>query len=281
MNERRDFGATVEMTILQVKNGAAARVTRQVPTEVPFTILVNDLEIATLLCSPVDLKELVYGFLFSSGFIKTIRDIHHYTLDATRWVAHLTLAHPPDTAILHKRMYTSGCGKGIMYASVGEIAFRQPVENTLQISHTKITALAHWLQHCSEQYKNTGGIHTAALSIDGEPPAFHFDDIGRHNAVDKTIGRGLIDGSDFSRGTLVCSGRTSSEILHKARVCAIPIVLSRGAPTHQAVLRAAETGVTLICRARGNGYNIHTHENRIINDDQLKKHQDGHFNDFI
>lgn len=264
MKERHDFSASVALDVIKVRQGSVENATQDIATEIPFTITVHEMEIATLLCSPVDLKELAYGFLYTSGFIKSAADVLSFSLDATRWIAAVETASPPDPSHMDKRLYTSGCGKGVMYAHINEIAFRKPIQNTMTVSDETIQALAHWLQHSSDVYRTTGGIHTAALSIRGETPVVHFDDIGRHNAVDKVIGSALIQSIDGTQAILISSGRTSSEILHKARTCAVPIILSRGAPTHQAVLRARDMGITLIGFARGGNFTIYSHEKRIV-----------------
>ncbi len=264
MNERTDFGPSEEFDVVRLKNGAIEKSPAPVATEVPFTILINDREIATLLCTPCDLRELTCGFLYTSGFIKTPGDIHAISLDTTKWIAAVEAENVFDPSLLGKRLYTSGCGKGVMYANIHEVAYRSPVTGSLTITGAQIAAMAQWLQRCSDLYKSTGGVHTATLSVRGETPAFCLDDIGRHNAVDKVIGKALMDTIDLSETILFCSGRISSEILQKARTCGIPIIISRGAPTHQAVLRARDMGITLIGFARGNSFTIYSHEKRVI-----------------
>ena len=151
-----------------------------------------------------------------------------------------------------------------MFASAVELAGRHPIESGLTITAAGVHELAAWLQHCSALYRETGGIHSAALSAAGSIPQRHFDDIGRHNAVDKAIGAGLFSGSDFSRMVLICSGRTSSEILHKARRAAIPIIIARGAPTNQTILKAREMGITVVGFARGSAFTVFSHPERIV-----------------
>jgi FdhD protein len=169
----------------------------------------------------------------------------------------------PDPDIIAKRVYTSGCGRGVMYGSLSEAAARLPLTTELVIGRSQVVAAAQWLQHSSTLYKSAGGIHTAALSPSGELPDEPVDDIGRHNAVDKVIGMGLIRETDFSNAVLLGSGRISSEILHKARRCGIPIIVARGTPTHQTVLRARDMGVTIVGRARGAGFTVYSHGERI------------------
>jgi FdhD protein len=254
------------MRVIRFSHGEPVDTEQPVVTEVPCTIVCNEIEVGTLLCSPDRLKDLAAGFLFSSAFITGIDEIHDMVVDSVRWVVSCTLARTPDPALMQKRMYTPGCGKGIVYAGLAETGLRRQLISGLVISSDRLKALAGWLQHCSALYRETGGVHTAALSVGGELPEEHIDDIGRHNAVDKSIGAWLRAGRDFSNAVLITSGRCSSEILHKARRAGIAIVVSRGAPTHQSVLRAGETGITLIGFARINGFTVYAHKERITFD---------------
>ncbi|NQT92289.1 MAG: formate dehydrogenase accessory sulfurtransferase FdhD [Lentisphaerae bacterium] len=90
-----------------------------------------------------------------------------------------------------------------------------------------------------------------------------MDDIGRHNAVDKVIGWALKNERDLSQLWLITSGRVSSEILHKAARAGMAAIVARGAPTHQAVLRAKEAGITVIGFARGSGFTVYSGEERV------------------
>lgn len=264
MNKNQEFGPSVEMEVVKLKNGTVIKTGDSIATEVPFTININKREVATLLCSPIHLKELAYGFIFTSGFIKSIEEIKSFSLNTTKWIASIELENMPEPSLMEKRLYTTGCGKGILYSNISEIAYRQPIENTMTINSSQIISITKWFQHCSKLFKATGGVHTASLSIKGNIPEIFFDDIGRHNAMDKVIGKALMDGIDFSETILISSGRTSSEILHKARACGIAINISRGAPTHQTVLRARDMGITVIGFARSINFTIYSHEERVI-----------------
>ena len=264
MNNNQEFGPSVEMDVVKLKNGKVTKADDNVATEIPFTININETEVATLLCSPINLKELAYGFIFTSGFIKSIEEIKSFSLDTTKWVASLEIENMPEPSLMEKRLYTSGCGKGILYSNISEIAYRQPIENKMIITRSQIISITKWFQRCSGLFKKTGGVHTAALSKKGNIPEIFFDDVGRHNTVDKIIGKALMDGIDFSEAILVSSGRTSSEILHKARACRIAINISRGAPTHQTVLRARDMGITVIGFARSINFTVYSHEERVV-----------------
>ncbi|MBD3418660.1 MAG: formate dehydrogenase accessory sulfurtransferase FdhD [Chitinivibrionales bacterium] len=257
------LGPSYDVEVVKVKSGMTGRETIAIATEIPFTIVANDQELATLMCTPGHLLELATGFLFTSGFIHHTNELHQFHLDEKSWRAEVRIARNPDPKLTQKRLYTAGCGKGVMYAGVVELAAKQPLESNLTVTVGQLRVLLHWLQHCSALYKSTGGIHTSALSVQGEVPDSHIDDIGRHNAVDKVIGTALADNVSFADTVLISSGRTSTEILHKAKIAGIPITLARGAPTHQTVLKAREMNITVIGFARSGGFTIFTHPERV------------------
>jgi FdhD protein len=114
----------------------------------------------------------------------------------------------------------------------------------------------------SELHRQTGGVHAAALADRNGLLVFR-EDIGRHNAVDKVIGAYLLAGNCFEDKLLLSSGRLSSEILHKAAACSVPILVSRSAPTDRCVALARERSITLIGFARGRRMNIYSRGERI------------------
>ena len=232
--------------IIKVNEDAFTPTSVFVASEIPYTIVINgeenEMELATLLCTPDFLKELAYGFLFTSGIIHTRGEVTGYTLDREKWIGYVQLTEMPDVKLLSKRIYTSGCGKGVMYSSSIELTSRYPLDNTIQFKKKDIHVGMHFLLQCSELYKETHSVHTVALGRTGQIPHIAIDDIGRHNALDKVIGKALLEDEPFSESLLFCTGRVSSEILHKAKRCEIPVIVSRGGPTHQAVLRASGEG---------------------------------------
>jgi FdhD protein len=105
-------------------------------------------------------------------------------------------------------------------------------------------------------------VHSAALA--GQNGILIFmDDIGRHNALDKVIGEAMMRKIDFGEAMVLTTGRISSEIVAKVMRCGIPVVVSRGVPTNQAIKMAKEIRMTLAGYARGHRMNIYTIEERI------------------
>jgi FdhD protein len=264
MQEHGPLESYVELDVTRVKADGVTKDVAPVASEVPYTIVINEHELATMLCTPGNLEELTYGFLYTSGIIHTAVDITSFGLDRQKWIGYVSLKHMPDFDLLSKRIYTSGCGKGVMYSSYMELASRKPLQTTARFTREDIMSGMHFLLQCSELYKKTGSIHTVALGVSQKTPHYVFDDIGRHNALDKVIGKALVQNEDFLQCMLFCTGRISSEMLHKAKRCNIPVIVSRGAPTHQAVLRARSMGITLAGKVRVSGFILFSHPGRIV-----------------
>lgn len=264
MKEPEAMGPKEKFEITKVTAGLAEQLEISVATEVPFTIQANGIELATLMCTPDHLEELTYGFMFTSGFIQGPDEVLSYVLNRRKWKVLVKLARDPEPHILNKRLYTSGCGKGVMYSSISQIAAsRSPLKSDFHVGKQQVNEVMKWFRTCSDLHKKTRGVHTGGLSEKGNIPKSTFDDIGRHNAVDKAIGRNLMDGGVFSSCLLLSSGRISSEILHKAKKCNIPVLCSLGTATNQAVLLARTMNITLIGLVRGDGFTVFSHGERI------------------
>jgi FdhD protein len=264
--EDSELGTQTEFEVVRMKNGSKETLTVAVATEVPCTIDINGAEAATLMCTPSHLKEFAVGFLFTSGMIQRADDVQSFFYDPIKWKIDIQTKRDVDFDLLGKRLYTSGCGKGVMYSGVIELASRHPIESNFTVTNEFLNQCMKWLVTCSPLYRETSGVHTVAISLGGTLPQFYIDDIGRHNAVDKVIGHCLLENLDFSESVLLCTGRISSEILHKIKRCGIPIILSRGVPTHQTVMMAADMGICVVGFARGGNFTIYTQDHRVLFD---------------
>ena len=257
------MGPSTAVEVIRAKGSEAGPATVHVPTEVPLTIVVNDTELATLMCTPTHIEQLCAGFLLASGVIDTAAEVLSCRCDPVRWEVRIQVQHDPDPAMMSRRLFTSGCGRGVVFASAVEIAARHPLRNELRIHLDQLTAAMGWLLRSSDAYRTSGGMHTAAISIEGAIPSASMDDVGRHNAVDKVIGEALAQGVDLGRCALLCTGRTSTDMLHKAKRAGIPISVSRSTPTHQAVLQARAMDMTVVGKARSTGLTVYSHPERI------------------
>lgn len=235
----------------------------KVVTEVPLTIIINDEELATLLCSPAKLKELAVGYLIAEGFIASADDIVSSDLNDKTTTIRIKTKNPINkTDLDKKRIITSGCGRGQTFYNYRDFSNCQPIESNLKVSAKDILGLVAEFQKKSETFKETGGVHSAAL-CDGQKIIAFSEDIGRHNAVDKIIGEVILRGENPKDKFLLTSGRISSEILIKAARLSVPLIVSRSAPTNMAVSIAKQLNLTLVGFARGTRLNIYAGAERI------------------
>lgn len=250
--------------ITKVRAGIKEVVDDILVSEIPFTIMLGDTELVTLLCTPENLDDLVRGFLFTSGLIKKVADIEKIFLNQEQWVAYVDLTSDINLKdLVFKRMYTSGCGKGTIFYNALDISHRSKIASVHVTRRDYLSSLMVDFQKRSRSYIQTGGIHSAALA--DEKGIFVFrEDIGRHNAIDKVIGYMLLNHRSFDDTVIISSGRISSEVLLKVQKCRIPIIISRSAPTNQAVRLAREMHITLIGFARGDKMNIYSQEQRVM-----------------
>lgn len=250
--------------ITKIKTNTSEVVEDFLAKEVPLTILVNDRELVTLLCTPQDLEDLVTGFLFTSGLIKKGDSIKKIVLDEERWTAYVDLTSDIEAQdLVFKRLYTSGCGRGTLFYNAVDFMHRSKIVSGFTIKSGYITRLMLDFQRKSEMYMKTGGVHSAAIG-DNKGIAVFREDIGRHNALDKVIGHMMRKGVSLEGKFLITSGRISSEVLFKAQKCKVPLVISKSAPTDQAVRLARQMGITLVGFARGNRMNVYSEEKRVV-----------------
>ncbi len=233
--------------------------------ELPVTIVLNNRELVTLLCSPIDLKYLAIGFLFSEGLLRSKAEIERIIVDERRGVVRVKTKGEREFTddLIFKRMITSGCGRGASFYSAADAQGQVKVESQANISVDEVLALAKEFQHRSQIYRATHGIHSAALCDTKNILVFN-EDIGRHNAVDKVFGECFLKDIATDDRIVFTSGRITSEILLKVAKRNIPLIISKSAPTTLGVKLAHDLGVTLIGFVRGGRMSVYTHGWRIV-----------------
>jgi FdhD protein len=244
----------MHLEILRMREGRRERITDSLTEEGTFTIYVGDVELVSMLCTPRDIKELSVGFLFSSGIIDSFSEIQENVINEKSSTVHIELRNP-------RMIYTPGCGKGVMLDT--KVESIEKIESKMKIPAQRILSLVAEFQGQSIEFKKTGSVHSACFS-DGERILVSKEDIGRQNAIDKIIGEALINDLNMEKMILITSGRVSTEIVHKALRARIPVIVSRSAPTFQAVKICREKNVTLIGFARGKRMNLYSSEERIV-----------------
>jgi FdhD protein len=246
-----------KVRILKISGSSSEEIDDVVAVEKKVRISVNGKHAISLYCSPQMIREFVVGVIFNEGLISggwcaeriaiSYGDEINVDIPATGTVAE------------GEKVITSGCAGGI---SLNRQLPEERLSDPSVFDLKDIRELYRHFQKRSEGYKETGGVHSAALA-DRQHMLVFAEDIGRHNAVDKVIGYTLLEDIPFRGKIMLASGRLSSEIVLKCGRCSIPVIISRAAPTSLSVDIAEESGVTLIGFARGDRMNIYTGKQRI------------------
>ena len=258
-------GETSRLEILRIKGGKSERFRDVLIKESPVTILLDDIELANLMCSPKDLDCLAVGFLFAEGLIRSKKEIKKIVADekdGAVWVELKKAKKSPEN-LIGRRLVTTGCGKGWTFVDTAKGARQLRTKSRFKVRLDSIPPLMEEFLRKSRLYRLTGGAHSAAICNTRGILVFN-EDIGRHSAVDKVVGECILKGIKTNDRIMVTSGRISSEILVKAARSRAPIIISKSAPTDLAVRLATDFGITLVGFARGSRMNIYSNAWRIV-----------------
>jgi FdhD protein len=229
-----------------------------VTKESSLTIIFNNHELVTLLCSPKHLVFLAVGFLFSEGLLKNRDEIKNINVDDQAGLVHIESQIKQSTQSLNKPLIASSGGKSGR-ATIPKFK----IESQLQIAPHEVFTLAEEFQNYSKLFESTHGVHSAALCDHSQILVFH-DDLGRHNAIDKIIGECILKDIPTNNRIIITTGRVPSEQLLKVAKKGIPIIVSLTVPTDFSVKLATDFGITLIGSARGNKMNVYTNGWRVV-----------------
>ncbi|MGW1023864.1 formate dehydrogenase accessory sulfurtransferase FdhD [Streptomyces sp. NPDC002577] len=274
---------TERRRVIRIRDGAVSTRPDTLVAEEPLEIRLNGKPLAITMRTPGDDFALAAGFLVSEGVLGTAAELQNIVYCAgatadgsnTYNVVDVKLAPgvPVPDITLERNVYTTSscglCGKASLDAV--RTTARWPIDDTgdgsappVRLEPELLASLPDRLRAAQRVFDRTGGLHAAALfTEDGELLDIR-EDVGRHNAVDKLVGRALQnDGLPLSRTILLVSGRASFELAQKAVMAGIPVLAAVSAPSSLAVDLAAETGLTLVGFLRGASMNVYAGEHRI------------------
>ncbi|WP_225846081.1 formate dehydrogenase accessory sulfurtransferase FdhD [Streptomyces sp. HPF1205] len=269
---------TERRRVLRIREGAAGHRADTLVAEEPLEIRLNGRPLAVTMRTPGHDFDLATGFLVSEGVLAKADEVASvvYCAGATAEgvntynVVDVTLAPGvplPDIA-LERNVYTSSscglCGKASLDAVRTAARLPMPAADEPRLTPQLLAALPERLRAAQEVFERTGGLHAAAL-FDAEGELLDLrEDVGRHNAVDKLVGRALREGGlPLAGRILMVSGRASFELAQKAVMAGIPVLAAVSAPSSLAVDLAAESGLTLVGFLRGSSMNVYAGEDRL------------------
>jgi FdhD protein len=253
-------------------NGRLQQMDGSLAVEAPLEILVNDRRYTTLMQTPGCEKSLVPGFLYTDGLIDTITDVSSLAFEPGPSVMGINgmkaFVHIPGQAL--RREFPQR--PAVALTSSGAMDTKELQRLARELTRIDSTQVFRWetlpplledLEQHQQLYALTRGTHAVAL-YDARGTFLHcFEDVGRHNALDKIIGHCLLQGIPFHDKLVVLSGRASLEMVLKTARAGLPLLLCFSSPTVMAVQAAHELNLTLVGRQEDHSLAGLTHTERL------------------
>lgn len=265
--ESSDFVIQVPMICAKSKNASfSANFTNEsdfIIKEERVSFYLNGVKIISTMCLPNDQDAHILGFLFNEGVIEKYSDVKSIKIanDGLRVFMEAKINEANITNLYHEKTLTSGCCVGVSANFEGRI-LQKFVSSKARFSLESLSKKIAEFERESELFNLTGCVHKVMIFCENR--AFVSEDIGRHNALDKAIGKAIMASADLSSAVLIVSGRLSMEMVIKCAMSGIPLVISRAATTALGIKSALKLGITLIGFARNGKMNIYTHKGRIL-----------------
>lgn len=274
---------SASITILQNDQGATEEITDEVTIEEPLEFSIafgaqssrEIKNIAVTMRTPGNDFELVLGFLYSEGIIKNKSDVQAITrmdnLEDSSNIENTVLVELEETLSVDpqkiRNFYINSscgiCGSQVV-DDIGSLKQYHSSKSDFLVAESVLRTLPGRLQQQQDAFSQTGGLHASALFDQQGSILSLFEDVGRHNALDKLIGSELQNNNlPLFQSGLILSGRTSFELIHKAALAGIPVVVSIGAPSSLAVDAAWEYEITLAGFLQADRFNIYSFPRRI------------------
>ncbi len=251
--------------IFRVHDAAhAGSETDRVIVEEPLTIMVDRVGSFTVMCTPSDVEALAVGFVYSEGMIRSIEDVAAiFTKDHLPNVIGIEVREPAQLGIARNLVVASSCGLCGVRNLQNLLSAVPACPHSLEVPEQLLVEITEKLRPLQTTFALTGSSHAAAL-FDSEGAIVAFaEDIGRHNALDKAIGKCLL-AKRLPRGCgVVLSGRVSLEMITKAARAGLELVVAVSGVSSYAVTAARQWNITLCGFVRNGRINIYTDPTRI------------------
>lgn len=257
-----------QVAVERWSNGELATTTDLVAEEVPVALVYHDVPHVVMLATPADLEDYGVGFTLSEGLVARMDEIRgvEVTRGAGAADVRISVAWERFTQLLQRRRNLAGrTGCGLCGAETAEDAIREcaPVPDGVTISAAQLHAAIEELATRQPINARTGSVHAAAWVTPQQGIRVVREDVGRHNALDKTIGALARSNADFSAGYMLITSRASYEMVQKCATLGISLLVALSAPTAFAVRLAQETGLTLVAFARRDRHVVYANPHRL------------------
>ncbi|MCL2428162.1 MAG: formate dehydrogenase accessory sulfurtransferase FdhD [Alphaproteobacteria bacterium] len=248
--------------------GEPAAATRLIPEETAIALTYGRVTQAVMMATPADLEDFAIGFSLTEGIVGAASEIEEITqvVDENGIELRMEVAGARMDALLRRRRFltgATGCGLCGM-ESLAEAARSVPrVSSGIAFAAPTLVTLPAALGARQLLNQATHAVHAAGFWSEGEGLLLVREDVGRHNALDKLAGAIACRDLDAGVGVLVLTSRVSVEMVQKAAMLGVPLVIAVSAPTSLALRTAEKAGITLVGVARQDGFEVFTHPSRI------------------
>ena len=265
------FPATsCEVAVQRWRDGALTQVSDQVAEEVPVALTYHGVPHVVMLTTPANLEDLAVGFTLSESIVahrQEIRSVEAAQRDDGSLEVRIGIAADRFSELLRRqRNLTGRTGCGLCGAQTVEEAIRNPppVDRGVTVDAKALHQALVDLKRLQEINARCGSVHAAAWVVPGSGIQFVREDVGRHNALDKTIGAIVRAGGDVASGYFLITSRASYEMVQKAATVGATFLAAVSAPTAFAIRLAEATGLTLVGFAREHQHVIYANPSRLI-----------------
>jgi FdhD protein len=248
---------TRRFPIHRVHSGSHDSTTDSLAVEEPLALLLNGQPYAILMRTPGEDEDLVTGFLYSESLIESPTDIASLAVsaqpDGHQVAVQLAGTVSPPLSSVRSTLLSSSCGV-CGRTSIQDLLHRMEAVESFRLPPEHLLSFLPAFEAAQRLFPATGGVHAAALFSPSGGLLDLAEDVGRHNALDKLLGRALRRRElPLRRHVLVMSSRASFDILQKAALAGIPVVASMGAASSLAADLARAAGIQLCCFLRSHG----------------------------
>ncbi|SAK77747.1 formate dehydrogenase subunit delta [Caballeronia calidae] len=265
--ETDDQPGFVERQVRRHRRNDSAVAADNVSQEWPVALVFNGISHAVMMCTPRDLEAFAVGFSLTEGIVERGSDIHdievYFRDDGVvlpHAEVHLQVVQQAFASLKDKRRALAGrtgCGVcGIESIELLDLQAEQVPDTGFlaRLAPDAIERAARELPAHQQLTKLTGGLHAAAWCDETGAIRHAFEDVGRHNALDKLIGQLILKREDTTQGFVFLSSRASYELVRKSARVGVPMVATISAPTSLAIAIAKQAGLRLVSFARENSF---------------------------
>lgn len=260
---------TAQVQASHYRHGGATPVSRELPEETAVAMVYNGSTQAVMMATPADLEDFGYGFSLTEGIVDRPDQVasceviaHPKGLEVQMW-----LAEDRADAIAARRRAMAGpvgcglCGIDSLDQAVRDLPDLSRAGPTLTVP--EIIGATDALRAWQPLHDRSRAVHAAGFLVPGQGIRMAREDVGRHNALDKLIGAMARQGVDAGQGMFVLTSRVSVEMVQKCAMAGCAVLVAVSAPTLHALRLAQQAGITLAAFARGDGFDLFSHPERL------------------